>query len=233
MPTAQYDDFKRNVRETYGRIAAAETTGCDCSCSTSSGYSQGDLDDIPEGADLGLGSGGGIDCFLAAKSVGQSGHVIGVDMTPEMISRARSNALEGGYDNVEFRLGEIENLPVADGSVDVIMSNCVVNLSTEKASVYSEAFRVLKPGGRLAISDVVTTANLPDEARGDLERHAACISGAASINELRAILGTAGFTDVRIQPKNDGHDLPDEWAPGSDISEYTVSAMIQAVKPVS
>ncbi|MDP6829707.1 MAG: methyltransferase domain-containing protein [Alphaproteobacteria bacterium] len=233
MPTAQYDDFKRNVRETYGRIAAAETTGCGCSCSTSSGYSQGDLDDIPEGADLGLGSGGGIDCFLAAKSVGQSGHVIGVDMTPEMISRARSNALEGGYDNVEFRLGEIENLPVADGSVDVIMSNCVVNLSTEKASVYGEAFRVLKPGGRLAISDVVTTANLPDEARGDLERHAACISGAASINELRAILGTAGFTDVRIQPKNDGHDLPDEWAPGSDISEYTVSAMIQAVKPVS
>ncbi|MDP6874214.1 MAG: arsenite methyltransferase [Alphaproteobacteria bacterium] len=253
MPTAQYDDFKRNVRETYGRIAAAETTGCGCSCSTSSGYSQGDLDDIPEGADLGLGSGnpkaaaqieqgevvldlgsgGGIDCFLAAKSVGRSGHVIGVDMTPEMISRARSNALEGGYDNVEFRLGEIENLPVADGSVDVIMSNCVVNLSTEKASVYGEAFRVLKPGGRLAISDVVTTANLPDEARGDLERHAACISGAASINELRAILGTAGFTDVRIQPKNDGHDLPDEWAPGSDISEYTVSAMIQAVKPVS
>jgi len=121
---------------------------------------------------------------------------------------------------------------VADNSVDVIMSNCVINLSPDKASVYGEAFRVLKPGGRMAISDVVTTIELPDEVRGDLEQYAACISGAASIPELEDILTKAGFENVRIQPSSGAGEIPDTWNPGSDISDYTVSATIEAVKPV-
>ena len=163
--------------------------------------------------------------------VGDDGLVIGIDMTPEMVSRARANAREGGYTNVDFRLGEIENLPVADSSADVIMSNCVVNLSPNKDSVYGEAFRVLKPGGRVAISDIVTTVDLPDEARGDLTQYAACISGAASINELTDILTGAGFENIRIQPKDEARDIPDSWKPGSDINDYTVSAIIEALKP--
>ncbi len=251
MSTHNHDHIKRTVRETYGKIAMAGMSGCGCSCSPSGGYSQDERDSVPKGADLGLGSGnpraianiqpgetvldlgsgGGIDCFLAADAVGDDGLVIGIDMTPEMVSRARANAGEGGYSNVDFRLGEIENLPVADHSVDVIMSNCVINLSPDKASVYSEAFRVLKPGGRVAISDIVTTVKLPDEARGDLEKYAACISGAASINELKDILTRAGFEGISIQPGNGARDIPDSWKPGSDISDYTVSASIKAIKP--
>jgi arsenite methyltransferase len=252
MPTTNHDDIKRTVRETYGKIATAGMSGCGCCCSPSEGYSQVERDSVPKGADLGLGSGnpraiadiqpgetvmdlgsgGGIDCFLAADTVGDDGLVIGIDMTSEMVSRARANAKQGGYSNVDFRLGEIENLPVANNSVDVIISNCVINLSPDKASVYGEAFRVLKPGGRVAISDVVTTAQLPDEARGDLEQYAACVSGAASVNELEDILTKAGFGDVRIQLKGCARDIPDTWKPGSDISDYTVSATIEAVKPV-
>jgi len=251
MSTTHHDNIKRAVRETYGKIAMAGMSGCGCSCCPPGSYSQVDRESVPSGADLGLGSGnplgianiqpgetvidlgsgGGIDCFLAAKAVGDEGLVIGIDMTPEMVSRARANAAEGGYANVDFRLGEIENLPVADSSADVIMSNCVVNLSPDKASVYGEAFRVLKPGGRVAISDVVTTVDLPDEARGDLARYAACISGAASINEIKNILTRAGFESIRIQPKDEVRDIPDSWKPGSDISDYTVSAIIEAVKP--
>ena len=253
MPTPHHDDIKRKVSETYGKVARFGMSGCGCSCSTPRDYSQADLESVPEGADLGLGSGnplafadiqagetvmdlgsgGGIDCFLAAGKVGDDGLVIGIDMTPEMVSRARANAREGGYSNVDFRLGEIENLPVADSSVDAIMSNCVINLSPDKASVYREAFRTLKPGGRLAISDVVTTAELPDEARGDLAQYAACVSGAASINELKNILAKAGFEEIRIQPKSGERDIPDTWKPGSNIGDYTVSATVQAVKPVN
>ena len=251
MSTTHHDNIKRAVRETYGKIATAGMSGCGCSCCPPGGYSQVDQESVPRGADLGLGSGnplgianiqpgetvvdlgsgGGIDCFLAAKAVGDDGLVIGIDMTPEMVSRARANAREGGYSNIDFRLGEIENLPVADSSVDVIMSNCVINLSPDKASVYGEAFRVLKPGGRLAISDVVTMADLPEEARGDLAQYAACVSGAASINELKDILTRAGFESIRIQPKDGARDIPDTWKSGSDISDYTVSAIIEAVKP--
>ena len=251
MSTIHHDNIKRTVRETYGKIASAGMSGCGCSCSPPEDYSQVDRESVPSGADLGLGSGnplaianiqpgetvidlgsgGGIDCFLAANVVGDDGLVIGIDMTPEMVSRARANAREGGYTNVDFRLGEIENLPVADSSADVIMSNCVVNLSPNKDSVYGEAFRVLKPGGRVAISDIVTTVDLPDEARGDLTQYAACISGAASINELRDILTRAGFESIRIQPKDGARDIPDHWKPGSNISDYTVSATIEAVKP--
>ena len=252
MSTTHHDNIKRTVRETYDKIASTGMSGCGCSCSPSRGYSQVERDSVPKGADLGLGSGnplaiadiqpgetvidlgagGGIDCFLAAHAVGNEGLVIGIDMTPEMVSRARANAEEGGYSNVDFRLGEIENLPVADSSVDVIMSNCVINLSPDKASVYGEAFRVLKPGGRMAISDVLTTIELPDEVRGNLEQYAACVSGAASINEQEDILIKAGFGDIRIQPSSDSPNIPDTWKPGSDISDYTVSATIEAVKPV-
>ena len=163
---------------------------------------------LPEGADLGLGcgnpqaiaalkpgrrvldlgSGGGFDCFLAARQVGESGRVIGVDMTAEMVAKARENAGEAGYVNVEFRLGEIEHLPVADASVDVIISNCVINLSPDKGQVFREAFRVLRPGGRLAISDVVATAPMPDEIRKDLALYAGCLAGAAAIDHLEAML---------------------------------------------
>ena len=252
MPTPHHDDIKRKVRETYGKVATTGSSGCGCSCSTSRGYSQAELDSVPKGADMGLGSGnplavadiqpgetvldlgsgGGVDCFLAADAVGDDGLVIGIDMTPEMVSRARAKAKEGGYFNVDFRLGEIENLPVADSSVDAIMSNCVINLSPDKTAVYREAFRVLKPGGRLAISDVVTTAELPDDVRGDLERYAACVSGAASTNELKDILSEAGFEAIRIQPKSGGRDIPGTWEPGSDIGDYTVSATVEALKPV-
>ncbi|NQU56401.1 MAG: arsenite methyltransferase [Rhodospirillales bacterium] len=251
MPTPNHDNIKRTVRETYGKVATAGMSGCGCSCSSSSSYSQSDLDNIPEGANLGLGSGNplviadiqpgetvmdlgsgaGIDCFIAANAVGENGLVIGIDMTPEMVSRARQNAREGGYSNVDFRLGEIESLPVADSSVDVIVSNCVINLSPDKAAVYRETFRVLKPGGRVAISDVVTTAELPDEERGALDQYAACVSGAASINELKDILSKAGFEDIRIEPKGGERDIPDTWKPGSKISDYTVSATVLAIKP--
>jgi SAM-dependent methyltransferase len=168
------------------------------SASEGMGYSKEEVDSVPDGADLGLGcgnphgiaalkpgetvldlgAGGGFDCFLAARQVGDSGRVIGVDMTPDMVSRARKNAEKGGYENVEFRLGEIERLPVADGSVDVILSNCVVNLSPAKSKVFEEAYRVLKPGGRLAISDIVATGPLSEAMKRDLELISGCVAGA-------------------------------------------------------
>lgn len=148
---------------------------------------------------LDLGSGGGIDCFLAAKMVGPSGRVIGVDMTPEMIRLARKNAEKVGAPNVEFRLGEIEHLPVADASVDVIISNCVINLSPDKAQVFREAFRVLKPGGRLQVSDIVWTRPVPDDVRGDMEKWAGCIAGALLESEYLDHIRAAGFADVRSE----------------------------------
>ncbi|GJM83382.1 arsenite methyltransferase [Paenibacillus timonensis] len=215
------------------------------------GYSGEELNAVPDGANLGLGcgnpqaiaqlapgevvvdlgSGGGFDCFLASRQVGESGKVIGVDMTPEMVSRARQNALKGGFANVDFRLGEIEHLPVADQSVDVIISNCVVNLSPDKEQVFREAYRVLLPGGRLAISDVVTTAELPPEIKNDLEDlYAGCISGASSIPELEKMLAQSGFTNISILPKDESKTFIKEWIPGIKLEEYLVSAVIQAVK---
>lgn len=217
------------------------------------GYSQEELQAVPAGADLGLGcgnpqaiaalqpgetvldlgSGGGFDCFLAARQVGPGGRVIGVDMTAEMVARARENAREAGYANVEFRLGEIEHLPVADASVDVIMSNCVINLSPNKPQVFREAFRVLRPGGRLAISDIVALETMPEEIRKDLAFYAGCIAGAATKAELEAMLLEAGFDRIRIQPKEESRRLIRDWAPGRKIEDYIASASIEAVKPAA
>jgi ubiquinone/menaquinone biosynthesis C-methylase UbiE len=180
---------------------------------------------------LDLGSGGGFDCFLAARQVGETGWVIGVDMTPEMIRKARANAKKGGFTNVEFRLGEIEHLPVADRSVDVIISNCVINLSPDKSAVFQEAFRVLKPGGRLAIADIVATAALPEDIRNDLALRAGCVGGAASMDEIETFLREAGFRQIRVQPKDASRELIREWAPGRRVEDYVISATIEAVKP--
>ncbi|WP_396133358.1 arsenite methyltransferase [Brevibacillus laterosporus] len=178
-----------------------------------------------------LGSGGGFDCFLASKQVGEKGKVIGVDMTPEMISKARSNTFKNQYTNVEFRLGEIENLPIANETVDVIMSNCVINLSPDKRKVFHEAFRVLKSGGRLAISDIVLTNDLPDDIRKDIELYTGCISGSSPKNELEEYLADAGFIKIQIDPKDESKEFLKNWVPGKNIEDYIVSAVIKAVKP--
>jgi arsenite methyltransferase len=215
------------------------------------GYSEEDLALAPKGANLGLGcgnpqaiaelkpgevvldlgAGGGFDCFLAARAVGPTGRVIGVDMTPEMVLRARENARKAQVANVEFRLGEIEHLPVADGSVDVIISNCVINLSPDKSSVFRDAFRVLRPGGRVAVSDVVATAELPEEWRKDMSLLSGCISGAAEIEELAGIMRDAGFVNVRIEPKEGSYEFIRDWQPGTKLEDYVVSANISAAKP--
>jgi arsenite methyltransferase len=149
---------------------------------------------------LDLGSGGGIDCFLAARQVGELGYVIGVDMTPQMIDRARANKEKVGAKNVEFRLGEIEHLPVADNSIDVVISNCVINLSPDKPQVFREAFRVLKPDGRLSVSDIVTDGPLPDEIKRDLSTWAGCVSGALDVKDYIQAILDAGFGDVELVP---------------------------------
>ncbi|AIQ12917.1 arsenite methyltransferase [Paenibacillus durus] len=215
------------------------------------GYSMEELAAVPEGANLGLGcgnpqviaelqagetvldlgSGGGFDCFLASRQVGETGHVIGVDMTPEMISRARENVAKGHFTNTEFRLGEIEFLPVADDTVNVIISNCVINLSPDKQQVFHEAYRVLQPGGRLAISDIVTTAELPQEIQNDLDQlYSGCISGASSISALEIMLKQSGFTDISIEPKDESKAFIKDWVPGANIDNYIVSAVIKATK---
>jgi SAM-dependent methyltransferase len=219
--------------------------------STRMGYSEKDLDAVPAGADMGLGcgnpraiagiqagetvldlgSGGGFDCFLAAAESGASGKVIGVDMTPSMITKARNNAARGKYSQVEFRLGEIENLPVANDTVDVIISNCVINLSPNKGRVFDEAFRVLKAGGRLAISDVIASTELPDHIREDLQLYSGCMAGASQLTELEQMLAASGFTDIRIAPKDESKEFIKDWAPGRGVEDYVLSATIEAVKP--
>ncbi len=181
---------------------------------------------------LDLGSGGGFDCFLASPKIGDSGRAIGIDMTPDMLSKARNNAAKGAYNNVEFRLGEIENLPIADNTVDVIISNCVINLSPDKAQVFREAFRVLKPGGRLAISDVVASIQLPESLKIDPSLIAGCIGNAALIDDLQADIEAAGFVDVLTQPKDGSREFIKDWAPGLGVEDYVVSATIEGRKPI-
>jgi len=215
------------------------------------GYSADETNAVPEGSNLGLGcgnpqaiaalkpgesvldlgSGAGFDAFLAARAVGSTGRVIGVDMTSEMVSKARKNQAGGNYENVEFRLGEIESLPVADASVDVIISNCVINLSPDKPRVFREAFRVLKPGGRVAVSDIVALAPIPDELRKDWALYTGCVTGASLVDDLKAMLKQAGFTDIRIVRKGQSRDIISGWFPGRKVEDYVASANIEAVKP--
>jgi len=178
-----------------------------------------------------LGSGGGIDCFLAATDVGPTGRVIGVDMTTAMVDKARKNAERIHIGNVEFRLGEIERLPLADRSADVIVSNCVINLSPDKPAVFREAFRILRPGGRVAISDIVASSPLPEAIRNDRAALAGCIAGAPSIEELRASLAAAGFEDIRIEVNEGSRSFIKGWSPGSRAEEFVASAAIRATKP--
>ncbi len=181
---------------------------------------------------LDLGSGAGLDCFLAAQRVGPTGHVIGVDMTPAMLDRARANARRLGMANVEFRLGEIEHLPVADASVDVILSNCVINLSPDKPAVFREAFRVLKPGGRLSISDILAERPLPESVRADLRSWASCVGGAIPAAEYVAALEAAGFVEVRVERQFGAEEAGLEACCGNDALPV-FSARITARKPVS
>jgi ubiquinone/menaquinone biosynthesis C-methylase UbiE len=215
------------------------------------GYSEAELASVPDGANLGLGcgnpqtiaalrpgevvidlgSGAGFDCFLAARQVGQAGHVIGVDMTHEMLKKARENASKIGAQNVEFRLGELEHLPVPDNMADAILSNCVINLVPDKQQVFREAFRVLKPGGRLAISDVVNTTPLTPDLQEDAALLCGCIAGAAPVERIEAWLAQAGFIDVCVTPKPESRDLIETWAPGTGIENFVVSATVEARKP--
>ncbi len=254
-------EIKSFIKEKYGEIARVNSSGC-CGAGSSCcnvnpdtaalliGYSQNELNLIPEGSNMGLGcgnpqaiaglkegetvldlgSGAGFDCFLASKAVGKSGRVIGVDMTREMVEKAIQLAAEMQYNNVEFRLGEIENIPVEDNLVDVIMSNCVINLSPDKPGVFKEAFRVLKKGGRLAISDIVATAALPEDIKNDLALHASCIAGAELIENIESMLQDAGFKEIRITPADQSRELIRDWAPGSNVQDFVVSASIEASK---
>lgn len=260
MTALTNDAVRQAVQTRYGTIAETRGATSCCSESAllsltakahTVGYTADETSAVPEGANLGLGcgnplaiaalrpgetvldlgSGAGFDCFLAARAVGPTGHVIGVDMTPEMLRKARENAVTGAFQNVEFRLGEIEHLPVADQSVDVIISNCVINLSPEKSQVFREAFRVLKAGGRLAISDVVATAPFPEVMLHDLALRSCCVSGASLLDEIEQMLQSAGFRHIRIQPKDESKAFIREWEPGTNIADYVVSATIEAVKP--
>ncbi len=215
------------------------------------GYSAEEMDAVPDGANLGLGcgnpqaiaamkpgevvldlgAGAGFDAFLAARQVGPSGRVIGIDMTHEMLAKARANARKGGFPNVEFRLGEIENLPVADNTADVAISNCVINLSPDKGRVFAEVFRALKPGGRVAVSDVVRTADLPAEIASDAELMCGCVSGAASVGEVEGWLRAAGFESISVAVKEESREAIADWAPGRGVERFVASAVIEAVKP--
>ncbi len=248
-----------------------EPSCCDSSDMTKNisrkiGYSEKDIKGVPEGANLGLGcgnpvalaslkegevvldlgAGAGFDCFLAAQKVGRKGRIIGVDMTPEMIDKARENAEKGGYENVEFRLGEIEYLPAADNSVNVVISNCVINLSPEKEKVFQEAFRVLKPGGRMMISDLVLLRELPESIKNSKDAYIGCVSGAIMRDKYLKTAKEAGFEDVRVVEETmfpyesicsdpavktvvENFNIPEEEL--KNLSTFIASVRVQGAKP--
>jgi SAM-dependent methyltransferase len=262
-------EVKRTVREAYSLIVKTQS-GCGCTgCgpdnavfARSIGYSEEELAAIPEGANLALscgnpnslagvkegevvldlGSGAGFDCFVAAPLVGSAGRIIGVDMTPAMIEKARENAKKGAFSNVEFRLGEIENLPVADSSVDVVMSNCVINLSADKKRVFREILRVLKPGGRVAISDMALLKELPEKVRQSIEAYVGCVAGAVHVDEYRRLVEDSGLRDVRVTVKAGssciGADTKDPLArafvdrldEGQSLQDYVASVYVEGRK---
>jgi SAM-dependent methyltransferase len=251
----EHQEIKKKVKEGYGRVAMENRPCCgapsSCCGSNASiqtigemiGYSKDEMNQVPEGANLGLGcgnpvalaslregqtlldlgSGAGFDCFLAARAVGEQGRVIGVDMTPEMVKKAWENAKNGGYSNVEFRLGDIEHLPVIDNSVDVILSNCVINLAPNKPKVFSEAFRVLKPGGKLTLSDVVLERPLPPALAGSAAAYLGCVAGASLKNDYLDMLKTAGFADVQVVGES-------PFYLGEAAADPVVQAIIQEAK---
>ncbi|MGB3129047.1 MAG: arsenite methyltransferase [Dehalococcoidia bacterium] len=272
------EEIREVVREGYARIAKQGSSCCTptTSCcggtdlarniSRNMGYTEEELDTVPEGANLGLGcgnpvalaslqegdtvldlgSGAGFDCFLAASRVGEKGRVIGVDMTPEMIEKARENARKGDYRNVEFRLGEIENLPAADNAVDVVISNCVINLSPDKRRVFAETFRVLRPGGSLMVSDIVLLKELPDSVKNSIEAYVGCLSGALMKELYIGCIRKAGFQDIRIVDEtffpiefmaNDptgGAVIEKQELPLEELNEVAgsvISIKVHAVKP--
>ena len=261
MQTSTSDRIRAVVKEAYGAVAKGEQNGCcggGTTCcgpaerpSRDLGYSEAELAAVPEGADLGLGcgnpqaiaalrpgervldlgSGAGFDAFLAARQVGPTGSVIGVDMTPAMVARAKANAAKTAFAQVDFRLGQIERLPVADASVDVIMSNCVINLSPDKPAVFREAFRVLAPGGRLAISDVVATGDLPAAIANDPSAYTGCIAGAARVDQLERIIADAGFRNVRVTVRTAPRSIAGDPGSGTDVAHLVGSALIEAIKP--
>jgi SAM-dependent methyltransferase len=274
MDTRESEILVENVKERYGRIASSEAKGCcEPTCcggseqkagSTGLGYREGELASIPKEADLGLGcgapveklalrpgetvldlgSGAGIDVFLAARLVGETGKVYGVDMTPEMLARARSNARKAGYENVEFREGRLEALPLEDASVDAVTSNCVINLVPDKESVFREIFRVLKPGGRLVISDVVLDARLPEAIEKSILAYVGCISGALERETYFGLVRKAGLTGIEILKDVDmlalgANEVPSEASEILDSSGVSFdqirgkvrSVTFRAVKP--
>jgi SAM-dependent methyltransferase len=251
---------KRFVREAYSKIARRETGGgCGCGCGTeaeprelarSLGYSEEELSVIPDEANLGLGcgnptalatleegevvldlgSGAGFDCFLASDEVGPNGRVIGVDMTPEMVDKARGNAERNGIRNVEFRMGEIENLPVADNSVDVVISNCVLNLSPDKPRVFREIYRVLKPGGRVAISDIALLRELPEATQKSIEAYVGCVAGAVLIDDYQTVVEQSGLQDVRLTVKGSSGSVAEGAGDSDGFEGAAVSVYVEGRK---
>jgi arsenite methyltransferase len=262
-------EIRKTVREAYGLIAESKGSCCCTSCAPDSGefarsigYSEDELAILPDGANMGLscgnptaiaglkegeivldlGSGAGFDCFVAAPKVGPSGKVIGVDMTPAMVETARENAKKGGFSNVEFRLGEIENLPVADNSIDVVISNCVINLSANKPRVFQEILRVLKPGGRLAISDMALVRELPEKIRQSAEAYVGCVAGALQVDEYRRLVNESGLTGVAVTVSGSsactatdtqdpiGRAMMDQLGKGESLQDYAVSVLVEGYK---
>lgn len=255
--------IKEEVKRVYADIATSSNSCCGVGSSCCSlnkniiniseklGYSENEVENVPDNSNLGLGcgnpqaialindgetvldlgSGAGFDCFLASRQVGETGKVIGIDMTFQMVDKANENARKGNYSNVEFKLGEIENLPIEDNSVDVIISNCVINLSPDKQKVFDDSFRVLKKGGRFAVSDIISENSMTEEMKKDMESYSGCISGASSLEEVKTMLEKSGFKKIKIEPNLESKNFIKDWSSKYDSENFIVSASITATKP--